>query len=150
MSDCKPCQIFHISFSLPKDMNEDRNGHEAEEGSLLYSGYGGSGNNVFKDSIKVQGWKRKDSQTAEEATLLIKRNFNVTLWSSRLGGLDYRLTPCTLCYITSWEAINEYLIKFNLILFGQKITILRVYAYISDDKPVNKKDQLKTELRNKK
>lgn len=40
-------------------------------------------------------------------------------------------------FISSWEAINERIIKMNMILLGNKITI-GTYA-INDDSPVNKK-----------
>lgn len=47
--------------------------------------------------------------------------------------------------ITSWEAINERLIKMNFSFNGQKVTIIGVYA-VNDDALVNKKDELFEQL----
>jgi hypothetical protein len=38
-------------------------------------------------------------------------------------------------YITTWEALNEYMIKAHMNLFGKKLCILGIYA-ISDDENV--------------
>jgi len=38
-------------------------------------------------------------------------------------------------YITTWEAINENMIKLHMSLFGKKLCILEIYA-ISDDENV--------------
>lgn len=48
-------------------------------------------------------------------------------------------------FITAWEAINERMIKMNLTLYGQKLTILGVYS-INDDAIVAKKDQFYEQL----
>ncbi|XP_072160540.1 uncharacterized protein [Bemisia tabaci] len=42
--------------------------------------------------------------------------------------------------ITSWEPINERIVKMNVTVYGHKITLLGVYG-INDDAPVAAKDQ---------
>jgi len=38
-------------------------------------------------------------------------------------------------YITTWEAINENMIKLHMNMFGKKLCILGIYA-ISDDENI--------------
>lgn len=48
-------------------------------------------------------------------------------------------------YITSWEAVNQRIIKLNLCLCGNKITIIGVYA-VSEDAPVKEKEEFYEQL----
>lgn len=48
-------------------------------------------------------------------------------------------------YITSWEPIDENLIKVNISLYGHKTTVIGVYA-ISEDEPVHTKENFFNKL----
>lgn len=43
-------------------------------------------------------------------------------------------------FITSWEAVSERIIKMNITLYGNRLTIFGVYA-VNDDALVSKKDE---------
>jgi hypothetical protein len=43
-------------------------------------------------------------------------------------------------YITTWEAINENMIKLHMNLFGKKLCILRIYAISEDESILVKED----------
>ena len=49
-------------------------------------------------------------------------------------------------YITTWEAINENMIKLHMNLFGKKLCILGIYA-ISEDENISVKEDFLGEIK---
>lgn len=116
----------------------------------------------------VQGWTNKvneivyELQKSEIALAVITETKKKGKGSENLGHFDHfysgvpkdkhaqqgvsiLISKKLRQHITSWEPINERIIKMNLTLKAHKITILGVYA-VNDDALVNKKNEFFEQL----